>query len=76
MLNLRLFAFDIAAIDRLLVQDELVPCFDTDFFAEKLQAYLSGDTTVIDRHRPYLVMMCDKSRFQQEVCTQFESDQN
>ncbi len=71
MLNLSVFAFDIAAIDLLLVKDELIPCFDSALFAEKLRLYLGSKSTLINRQRPYLDMMCDESRFQQEVLSRY-----
>jgi glycosyltransferase involved in cell wall biosynthesis len=68
MLKLQVFAFDIAAIDRLVAPDELVPCFDTSAYASKITAYLTEGSAPTETPRPYLRLMCDKGRFQKEAC--------
>jgi glycosyltransferase involved in cell wall biosynthesis len=67
LLKLRVFAFDIAAIDRLLVEDELVPCFDISAYSSKIVSYLAEEKSLSTMPRPYLQMMCDEFRFQEEA---------
>jgi hypothetical protein len=68
MLKLQVFAFDIAAIDRLVSEDERVPCFDTSAYARKITDYLQRGNSQELAPRPYLAMMCDEARFQKEAC--------
>jgi glycosyltransferase involved in cell wall biosynthesis len=68
MLKLQVFAFDIAAIDRLVSEDERVPCFDTSAYARKIADYLQVENIQEVVPRPYLAMMCDEARFQKEAC--------
>jgi glycosyltransferase involved in cell wall biosynthesis len=68
MLKLQVFAFDIAAIDRLVSDDERVPCFDTSAYTRKITDYLQGRTIQKFVPRAYLEMMCDEDRFQREAC--------
>ena len=71
MLRLQVFAFDIAAIDRLVLDDERVACFDTSAYARKLTDYLLAGNIQEFAPRPYLEMMCDEARFQKEACAVF-----
>lgn len=68
MLKLQIFAFDIAAIDRLVAEDERVPCFDTGAYARRIITYLADGSSPMDVPRPYLEMMCNEARFQKEAC--------
>jgi glycosyltransferase involved in cell wall biosynthesis len=68
MLKLQVFAFDIAAIDRLVTEDERVPCFDTSAYARRITDYLQAGNIQELAPRPYLAMMCDEARFQKEAC--------
>lgn len=67
LLNLQVFAFDIAAIDRLVEPSDLVPSFDTIAYSNKLIEYLHTNSLHIKSASPYLQMLCDEERFTAEA---------